>query len=177
MRSLLITCILIGLAAVAAPKLFMHYAKQPTTANMVSAPSTSATDEASAAAPPGVRQVEIEAEGDGHFYVSAEINTAHDIRLMVDTGATVVALRASDAAAAGIRPLKSEFVDPVQTANGTTMAAEATLDRISIEDIEIHHVRALVLPDDQLSLSLLGGSFLKGLQRYQVADGRLVFEN
>jgi aspartyl protease family protein len=176
MRSLLITCILIGLAAVAAPQLFTHYVRQPTTANMVSTPETPAAEEGTAP-PPGVRQVEIEAERDGHFYVSADINSGHDIRLMVDTGATVVALRASDAAAAGIRPVTSEYTNPVQTANGTTMAAEATLDSISVEDIEIHHVRALVLPDDQLSLSLLGGSFLKGLQRYQVADGTLVFEN
>ena len=177
MRSLLVTCILIGLAAVAAPQLFTHYVRPTTTANMISAPEPPTAEEGTAPPAPGVRQVEIKAEGDGHFYVNAEINSAHDIRLMVDTGATVVALRASDAAAAGIRPLKSEFTDPVQTANGTTMAAEATLDRVSIEDIEIHHVRALVLPDDQLSLSLLGGSFLKGLQRYQVADGRLIFEN
>ena len=175
MRTLLLTCILIGLAAVAAPQLFTHYMQQPMTANVVEASAPSAEGEN--APPPGVRQVQIEAEGDGHFYVNADINSGHNIRLMVDTGATVVALRASDAAAAGIRPLQSEYVDPVQTANGTTMAAEAMLDRMSVEDIEIHHVRALVLPDDQLSLSLLGGSFLKGLQRYQVADGRLIFEN
>jgi aspartyl protease family protein len=175
MRSLLITCVLIGLAAVAAPQLFKHYMQHPMAANVAEA-SAPPVGEGPAPAP-GVRQVEIEAEGDGHFYVNAEINMAHDIRLMVDTGATVVALRASDAAAAGIRPLPSEYADPVHTANGTTMAAEATLDRMSVDDIEIHHVRALVLPDDQLSLSLLGGSFLKGLQRYQVADGRLIFEN
>jgi aspartyl protease family protein len=176
MRSLLVICILIGLAAVAAPKLVASYLHQPTTANVVSE-TASAEEEGQAAPPSGARQVEIKAEGDGHFYVNAEINSGHGIRLMVDTGASVVALRASDAAAAGIRPLKSDFSEPVQTANGTTMAAEATIDRISVEDIEIHHVRALVLSDDQLSLSLLGASFLKGLQRYQVADGRLLFEN
>ena len=99
------------------------------------------------------------------------------MRLMVDTGATVVALRASDAAAAGIRPLKSEYTSPVQTANGTTMAAETTLDSIVVDDIEVRHIRALVVPDEQLSLSLLGGSFLNGLERFQVADGTLIFEN
>ncbi|MND06816.1 hypothetical protein D3C83_284300 [compost metagenome] len=57
------------------------------------------------------------------------------------------------------------------------MAAETEIDSIVVEDIEVPRVRALVLPDDQLSISLLGGSFLNGLQRYEVADGRLIFEN
>ena len=70
---------------------------------------------------------------------------------MVDTGATVVALRASDAAAAGIRVRDADYVNPVQTANGTTNAAEAMLDSISVDDIEVSNIRALIVPDDQLS--------------------------
>jgi predicted aspartyl protease len=34
-----------------------------------------------------------------------------------------------------------------------------------------------VLPDDQLAISLLGGSFLGRLARYEVRDGTLIFEN
>ena len=174
MRSLLIACVLIGLAAVAAPNLFTRYLQQPQHANAATTEDSPVPDTSSA--PPGVRQVEIRAERDGHFYVQAEINN-RPVRLMVDTGATVVALRASDAAAAGIRPLQSEYTNPVQTANGQTMAAETVLDRVVVDDIELHHIRALVVPDEQLSLSLLGGSFLNGLQRFQVADGTLIFEN
>ena len=177
MRSLLITCLLIGLVAVAAPNLFTYYVNEPLearpTANVATDVKSAAASDATAS---GARQVEIAAESDGHFYVEAEINS-RPVRLMVDTGATVVALRASDAAAAGIRPLKSEYTSPVQTANGTTMAAETTLDSIVVDDIEVRHIRALVIPDEQLSLSLLGGSFLNGLERFQVADGTLIFEN
>ena len=46
-----------------------------------------------------------------------------------------------------------------------------------VEDIEVQQIRALVIPDDQLSISLLGGSFLNGLERYEVAEGTLIFEN
>jgi aspartyl protease family protein len=127
-------------------------------------------------APAGPRQVEIKAERDGHFYVDAEINM-RPVRLMVDTGATVVALRMSDAQAAGLRPRQADFINPVQTANGTTMAAETMLDSIVVEDVEVRDIRALVIPDDQLSISLLGGSFLNGLERFEVADGTLIFEN
>jgi aspartyl protease family protein len=175
MRPLLITCILIGLAAVVAPNFFTHYLRQPVVAN-VAAEGAPASDNPESPSPAEPRQVEIRAERDGHFYVDAQINN-RPVRLMVDTGATVVALRASDAAAAGIRVAKSDFTNPVQTANGTTMAAEAQLDSVAVDDIEVRHIRALIVPDDQLSLSLLGGSFLNGLQRFQVADGTLIFEN
>ncbi len=179
MRSLLITCILIGVAAVAAPHLFTQYLQRPEAGDVAAEMQT--PPEGNEAQPEGdqptaPRQVEIQAESDGHFYVDAEINS-RPVRLMVDTGATVVALRMSDALAVGIRVQPSDFTNPVQTANGTTMAAEAVLDRISVADIEVHNIRALVVPDDQLSLSLLGGSFLNGLERFEIADGTLIFEN
>jgi predicted aspartyl protease len=33
-----------------------------------------------------------------------------------------------------------------------------------------------VLPDDQLAISLLGGSFLHGLERFEVSGGSLILE-
>ncbi len=181
MRGLLLVCLLIGLVAVAAPKLFAYYMHAPrqeahhpdlAAAEAAAAAAAAATVESASSA----RQVEIKAESDGHFYVDAQINF-RPVHLLVDTGATVVALRVSDAATAGIHVRNSDFVNPVQTANGTTNAAEAMLDTISVDDIELHHVRALIIPDEQLSLSLLGGSFLHGLQRFEVEDNTLIFEN
>ena len=178
MRSLIIGCILIALAAVAMPQMFKYYVDQPRTrgASAEVASVDGVVEGESEAGAARSRLVSIEAERDGHFYVDAEIN-ARPVRLMVDTGATVVALRQSDALTAGIRLMPRDFTNPVQTANGTTMAAETEIDSIMVEDIEVPRVRALVLPDDQLSISLLGGSFLNGLERYEVADGTLIFEN
>jgi aspartyl protease family protein len=178
MRSLLIGSILIAVVAIAMPRMFTQYVQEPR-ANNVSAASEVGSDgvdgdSQSDSADP--RTVSIEAERDGHFYVDAEINM-RPVRLMVDTGATVVALRQSDALAAGIRLVPRDFTNPVQTANGTTMAAETEIDSIMVEDIEVQRIRALVIPDDQLSISLLGASFLNGLERYEVADGTLIFEN
>jgi aspartyl protease family protein len=171
MRQLLFACIVIAVAAAAAPGLFTRYIDGQSGA-------VSPVEEAagSGASPVNARQVEIEAERDGHFYVDAEINF-RPVRMMVDTGATVIALRQSDAAAAGIRPRRADFEHPVQTANGTTYAAAASLDSVAIRDIEVSGVRALILPDDKLSMSLLGGSFLNRLARFEVADGTLIFEN
>ena len=171
MRQLLFACIVIAMTAAAAPGLFTHYLDA-----QGGTPLSAETASAEPARSSALNQVEIEAERDGHFYVDAEINF-RPVRLMVDTGATVIALRQSDAAAAGIRPHRADFEHPVATANGTTYAAEAKLDSVAVRDIEINGVRALILPDDQLSISLLGGSFLNRLARFEIADGTLMFEN
>jgi aspartyl protease family protein len=179
MRSLLIGSILIVLVAVAMPHMFTYYVEQPRAnraSTEVASPDGAVVDDEAAGGSAVARQVSIAVDRDGHFYVDAEINT-RPVRLMVDTGATVVALRQSDALSAGIRLMPHDFSNPVQTANGTTMAAETEIDSIMVEDIEVPRVRALVLPDDQLSISLLGGSFLNGLERYEVAEGTLIFEN
>jgi aspartyl protease family protein len=168
---------LIGGIAVAMPNLFTTYVA-PTKTERVAAVEEVAEAEAPAekAQSSASRLVEIRAERDGHFYVEADINF-RPVRLMVDTGATVVALRVSDAATAGVRVREVDFVYPVQTANGTTNAAEALLESVSVSDIELRNVRALIVPDDQLSVSLLGGSFLHGVRRFEVADGTLIIEN
>ncbi len=89
----------------------------------------------------------------------------------------MVALRQSDAHLAGIRPRPGDFDRPVQTANGTAYGAEAELDSVAVRDVEVGGVRALVLPDHQLSVSLLGASFLNRLERFEVSGGTLIFEN
>jgi aspartyl protease family protein len=174
MRALLFASLLIVLVSASAPSLFTLYVQRWGGSEASAAPEVAA--EAEPAMPNSSRFVRIKAESDGHFYVEAIVNF-RPVRLMVDTGATVVALRQSDAASAGIRVHASDFQYPVQTANGVTKAAEALLDRVIVTDIEVGAVRALILPDDQLTVSLLGGSFLGKLARFEVQNGTLIFEN
>lgn len=122
------------------------------------------------------RELALRAEPDGHFYVDAEVNL-RPVRLVVDTGATVVALRRADAAAAGIRVVPADFDTEVGTANGRIAAARIRIDTITVADIEVEDVEALVLPDEKLPISLLGGSFLNRLERFEVRNGTLIFEN
>jgi aspartyl protease family protein len=174
MRSLLVTAGAIVVLGASAPGLITRYLEQTSAPGRTEAARQG--DPLARVQNLSNRQVEIPAESDGHYYVGAEINF-QAVRLMVDTGASVVALRQSDAEAAGIRVRPAEFDQPVSTANGTAYAASAELDSVSINDIEVSGVRALILPDDQLGISLLGGSFLNRLARFQVADGTLVLEN
>ena len=187
MRGLLLASIFIGLVAVSVPSLFTRYIDAPRSEPLLPPAGEPVDLEPLQPAhgdlePPGEvsagadRRVEVEASPDGHFYVDAEINF-RSVRLMVDTGATAVALRESDAMKAGIRVHRSQFRHPVQTANGTTHAAAAMLDSVMVDEVEVRNVRALVLPDDRLAVSLLGGTFLHGLRRFEVASGMLVLEN
>jgi aspartyl protease family protein len=176
MRTLLLACLVIALAAASAPTLITKYVPQEGRGGDGFAGGNSAAEAAETPAVSGPRRVEIEADRDGHFYVDAEINF-RPVRLIVDTGATVIALRQSDAEAAGIRPVKADFRHPVATANGEAYAAEAELDVVAVQQIEVNGVRALVLPDEQLSISLLGSTFLSRLARYEVTGGTLIFEN
>jgi aspartyl protease family protein len=112
---------------------------------------------------------------DAHFELTARIE-GRPVDFIVDTGATLVILRESDAASIGIRPSRSEYTATVSTANGQTKAAPATLDRVEAGGITVYGVRALVLPDEALWRNLLGMSFLSKLKRYEVANGRMVLE-
>ena len=111
----------------------------------------------------------------GHFRVDARVD-GRRLDFMVDTGASLVILRESDAAYLGIRPMPVDYKATVATANGKIKAAPAKLSRIEIGSITVFDVPALVLPDEALSQNLLGVSFLSKLRRYEYANGRLVLE-
>jgi aspartyl protease family protein len=121
------------------------------------------------------RSLTVESGRDGHFQVEARID-GRFIDFMVDTGATMVIIRESDAARVGIRPMRSDYTATVSTANGKIKAAPAKLERVEVGGITVYDVPALVLPDEALWKNLLGMSFLSRLKRYEYANGRMVLE-
>lgn len=121
------------------------------------------------------RSVTIDPDREGHFHVRAEVD-GRTLEFMIDTGASVVALKEEDAARLGPRPMPSDYTATVSTANGRVKAAPMQLDSVAIDGIELDHVRALVLPDRALGENLLGLSFLSRLSRYEYSDGKLVLE-
>ena len=109
----------------------------------------------------------------GQFTAETLVNGVH-VRMLADTGATVVALTASDAQRIGIDPEWLEFDRPIQTANGTAFAAGITLDTLSVGGIEIRDVSAIVLGDGVLENSLLGMSFLGAISRFEIKGDQMV---
>lgn len=121
------------------------------------------------------RSLSVDSDRAGHFRVDARID-GQRVDFLVDTGASLVILRETDAAKARIFPKASDYSANVSTANGTIKAARALIGRVEVGGITIHDVAALVLPDSALSQSLLGMTFLSRLRRYEYANGRLVLE-
>jgi aspartyl protease family protein len=95
---------------------------------------------------------------------------------MLDTGASMIALRARDAASLGIHPVARDFTVAVSTANGSMRAAPVQLGMVEISGLNVRNVAALVSPDDALSENLLGLSFLSRLRRFEFSNGKMVLE-
>ncbi len=111
----------------------------------------------------------------GHFEVEGHID-GRRMDFMVDTGASLVALTARDAAMLGIHPAERDYVATVKTANGVVHAAPVKLSMVEINDLSVRNVAAMVMPEGALSDNLLGLSFLSRLHRFEYSDGKLVLE-
>ena len=118
----------------------------------------------------------LKAGQNGHFFVTAEIN-GRDVKVLVDTGASAVALSYEDAQDIGLHPGNLDFNVPVSTANGVTKAASVTLDKIEIDGVRVSDVQGMVLPEGVMRGSLLGMSFLGKLRSFKVEDGVLYLKN
>lgn len=120
--------------------------------------------------------LQIDANDAGHFETEAEVNGSR-IDVMVDTGATLVALSYEDAERAGIFLKPQDFSHVVSTANGRAKVAPVTLSRVSIGDITVRDVRAVVSEPGRLNTSLLGMSFLGRLSRLEMRSGTLYLQD
>lgn len=109
----------------------------------------------------------------GHYVVHPSIDNFR-VQMLVDTGASLVALTAKDARALGIQPSKADYKMALSTANGTVRGARVTLREVRLGSILVRNVEAVVLPEGALGMSLLGTSFLSKLRGYEVQTGRMV---
>ncbi|WP_102961051.1 retropepsin-like aspartic protease family protein [Mangrovicella endophytica] len=109
---------------------------------------------------------------DGHFRTDARLN-GRTVPVLVDTGATYVALDEATARRLGIHVAPDDFRYSVQTANGTRPVALATIDRLEVGRVAVRNVEAVVSKGDDMPVTLLGMSFLKKLKRFGVEAGTL----
>lgn len=117
--------------------------------------------------------VAITAGRGGHFAVEALINDT-SVRLMADTGATLVALTYEDALRIGLNPDNLSYDLRVYTANGAVKNARATLRQVTVGSITLENVRATVARQGQLQTSLLGMSFLSRLKSFQISGSQML---
>jgi aspartyl protease family protein len=119
--------------------------------------------------------VRLNADRSGHFQTDAEINN-RIVPVLVDTGATLIALRYEDARSMGVVTSADKFDVRVRTANGEGRAKRVTLRSVTVGTITVRDVEALVTEQGTLATNLLGMSFLKRLARFEVQRGQLVLE-
>jgi len=108
----------------------------------------------------------------GHFMVILDVNGA-PVRFLVDTGATTVTLTAEDAQRAGLPVHALDYTTRVLTANGEIGVAAVTLRDMQLGNLEVRDVEATVT-QAQLSISLLGMSFLGRLSSFEVRPEGLI---
>jgi aspartyl protease family protein len=111
----------------------------------------------------------------GHFYVDPTVNGTR-LRMMIDTGATLVVLSREDARHVGINPAPADFTVRAETANGVVLLAPVVLKEVVIGEVAVRDVPAAVFPDNRLQTGLLGMSFLSKLSHFSVAAGRLILK-
>ncbi len=108
---------------------------------------------------------------DGHYWAQARID-GRAVQVLVDTGATVVALTRADARRLGVDPAPEDFTGKVQTASGIVRAAPVELKRVSVAGAQVEKVEALVV-EEGLAYSLLGMSFLGRLSAFEATPAGL----
>ena len=113
----------------------------------------------------------VRAHSDGHFYVKA-LADGREIRFLVDTGASVVALSPADADSLGLDRTRLNYSRRLHTAGGMVRAAPVLIRTLELGDIRLANVRALV-NEEPMPFSLLGVNALERLAGYEVRDGTL----
>ena len=110
-------------------------------------------------------------EWDGHFYADTQINGT-SIRMLVDTGATTIALSREDARRAGLG-ISIGMPNVVGSgASGDVKGEYVTLERVSLGGETAQGVSAIVLDGGQKSL--LGQSFLSKFASVEIKGDTMV---
>jgi aspartyl protease family protein len=114
-----------------------------------------------AAAADGSGKITMTADNQGHFYTTGTINGV-SVRFLVDTGATMISLGATDARRVGLDFNRGQK-GMTQTANGQVVVSKIQLDTVRIGDVTLHNVDALV-HQTEMPMALLGMSFLNRME-------------
>ncbi len=122
----------------------------------------------SALQPRGHPVVTLNADSTGHYLTVGSINGG-TVKFLVDTGATMVSLGASDAKRLGIDYEKGQR-GTSNTANGIATVYRIKLDAVKVGNIALTNIDGVVHESSDMPFVLLGMSFLGRLEIRQ--DGQ-----
>jgi aspartyl protease family protein len=115
--------------------------------------------------------IALDRNADGHFYADVRIN-GNSVHMLVDTGASAIALSREDARTAGLAP-SIGMPDVVgEGADGAVRGEYVRLDRVELGPLTAEGLDAVVLNSGQQSL--LGQSFLSKFRTVQIEGDQMV---
>jgi aspartyl protease family protein len=117
------------------------------------------------------RETRLARMGNGHFYADPAIN-GQPVHVVIDTGASFVALTKADARRIGVPFAESEFDVVGMGASGPVRGKLIELERIDLDGKEVRKVRGAVL--EGLDISLLGQSYLSRIGGVQMSGDQMV---
>ena len=118
-----------------------------------------------------VKEVQVWRDTTGMYTTVGSIDGL-PVSFLIDTGATQVAMNASQARRLGIDYHVTGNPAEVTTASGVERAWMVTLDSVKVGDLEVRNVSAVVLEGKQPKVTLLGMSYLGRMEISN--DGRLM---
>ena len=122
----------------------------------------------------GPRELVVSAGDGGHFLVMGEVN-GQRVSFLVDTGASETVLSPADAARVGIDLAALKFDRASETANGVGYGAAFQADSLSVGAITFRDM-PIMINQAPMSSSLLGMTFLRRLESFQVKGDRLLMK-
>lgn len=137
-----------------------------------SAPRTMAVQPVAAEGPAAGQAASISKSADGHYWAEASVN-GRQVRFLVDTGASAVALTPEDARRLGFEPSGLDYAFDVSTASGKARAARIQLASVSVAGARVADVEAFVI-ERGLDTSLLGMTYLGRLSRFEASRNALI---
>ena len=119
-------------------------------------------------------ELTLDRSADKHFYANANVN-GHDIRFLVDTGASETALTEEDARKVGIAidPQRYELLG--QGASGIVRGQYVELKTIELGGIHERNAKAVVVQG--ATVSLLGQPFLESIDEIVIRKGEMVLRD
>jgi aspartyl protease family protein len=115
--------------------------------------------------------IALDRASDGHFYADVRIN-GNAVHMLIDTGASGIALSRDDARAAGFSTSIGMNDVVGEGADGVVHGEYVKLDRVELGPLSASGLDAVVLNSGQQSL--LGQSFLSKFSSVQIEGDRMV---
>jgi aspartyl protease family protein len=122
----------------------------------------------------GSHTMVLTADASGGFFVTGEVNGL-PVRFLVDTGASDIVLSPGDAKRLDVDVTTLQFTREYETANGSGRGAPYVAESLAVGPVKLLQV-PMSINQAPMDASLLGMTFLKQLDSFQVQGRKLILK-